>query len=423
MEGGVRLLRFLSVLTAIASATTFVAATPFIATGNMNDVRAGHVAAPLPNGKVLVAGGKSAVTFEELTLNSTAELYDPATGEFTRTGSLQTGRTGATATPLGDGKVLIIGGSTRTFTRTGWNTVFPTSVELYDPSSGMFVTNGATLGARGQHAAALLSSGKVLIVGGLGGSMSVPPELYDPMIGASTSTGTPIFRPDIGMTATRLANDKVLVVGSPGSLGLGLGPDSQLYDPATNSFEAVASDLLPLRTFHSATRLANGKVLIAGGVVGLWTDNSFRTADAALFDPLTNSFTATGQMRRGRSDHVATLLSNGNVLITGGITGPFYDKTYTPTAEMYDIHSGTFSDVGDMTTTRDHYTATLLSNGKVLLAGGLVDETCLRSAELYAPADIEPIVSPALVPVMSNWSLALLAGALVGAAIWRSYLG
>jgi hypothetical protein len=130
------------------------------------------------------------------------------------------------------------------------------------------------------------------------------------------------------------------------------------------------------RNDHTATLLRTGKVLITGGGVGL----SF-TSSAELYDPATQTFTATGSMTANRIDHTATMLPNGKVLIVGGTTS-------TLVSEIYDAAAGTFSTTGSLNTIRRLHSATTLSNGQVLIIGGLGPGPVfaqLSTAEIYDP--------------------------------------
>jgi hypothetical protein len=217
----------------------------FTATGSMNDRREMHTATLLPNGKVLITGGQNtSVTSSVL---QSAELYDPATGAFTATGSMGFLRKSHTATLLPDSKVLIAGGEDGSFIKSG--------AKLYDPATGIFTTTGSMSVARRSHTATLLPSGKVLIAGGTN------TELYDPATGTFTVTGS-INASRYRHTATLLSNGKVLIAGGRNSSTFLIIAES--YEPSTGIFTATGSMNVG-RCDHTATLLSNGKVLITGG--------------------------------------------------------------------------------------------------------------------------------------------------------------
>jgi hypothetical protein len=135
------------------------------------------------------------------------------------------------------------------------------------------------------------------------------------------------------------------------------------------------------RAAHTATLLPDGKVLIAGGFREEGTAE-ISIASAEIYDPETNTFTPTSDMNEGRSGHTATLLSNGKVLIVGG-WGPSHRLA---TAELYDPHAGTFSYTASLSAPRAGMTATLLKDGRVLMAGGdSARNTPQLVAEIYDP--------------------------------------
>lgn len=129
------------------------------------------------------------------------------------------------------------------------------------------------------------------------------------------------------------------------------------------------------RSNRTATLLSSGKVLIVGGENG-----EGALASAEVYDPKTNTFSPTGSMTTPRSGHTATLLANGKVLIIGGVSSQLFaygslipSTTPLATAELYDPAAGVFSPAGIMTKGRLGHTATMLSNGKVLITGGYID--------------------------------------------------
>ena len=156
-------------------------------------------------------------------------------------------------------------------------------------------------------------------------------------------------------------------------------------------------------TGRSATLLTNGKVLFAGGSVIGDSQPYPQYPDAELYDPSAGTFTASGNLIQPRSEHTATLLPDGSVLITGGISADaqsaaFYD--YHQSAELYDSRSAIFSFAGNMTMARVNHVATLLKDGTVLITGGTQNygqtsfQVTLASAEVYKPS--VPIPAPVL---------------------------
>lgn len=174
-------------------------------------------------------------------------------------------------------------------------------------------------------------------------------------------------------TATLLANGKVLVAG--GNNGLVLS-SSELYDPSAGTWNATGS-LNTARYGATATRLQTGKVLVVGG-----DGSSGILSSAELYDPSTGTWSATGSLNTARAWGTSTLLANGKVLVAGG-SGT---SGVLASAELYDPSTGTWSATGSMASARQYQTATALPNGKVLVAGGLGTGPTLSSAELYDPS-------------------------------------
>jgi hypothetical protein len=285
-----------------AKAELFDPSTGFFApTGSMGNVRSNHTATLLCNlssaickdNRVLVTGGGTVI----------AELFDPSTGSFTATGSMETIRFAATATLLNSGNVLVAGG------------VGPLdTAELYNPAAGTFTPVGNMSTGRSNHTAVLLSSGKVLLIGGRGvNGISVgTAELFDPSNATFTPTGK-MATPRSGHTAMLLCNlssppcadNRVLVTGGVDATGAPVST-AEIFDPNAGSFTPVGG-MTVARALHTATLLRDGTVLIAG------PDQT-----AELFDPQSGTFAATGSMTAARASHTATLMVNGKVLITGG---------------------------------------------------------------------------------------------------------
>lgn len=338
----------------------------FSATGSLVTARQEHTATLLPDGKILVAGGHSQVTYF-----TGAELYDPATGLFSATANnMAAARYGHTATLLPNGKVMVAG---------GYNGAHLASAELYDPGTGLFSTTNSMAAARSNHTATLLPNGKLLIIGGANATgFLASAEVYDPVTGVFSSTGS-MGVARRGHTATLLSDGKVMVTG--GQNGANFLSSAEIYDSVTNSFSAV-NGMTTGRVSHTATLLPNGQVLITGGFGGTGASPVYNIS-AELYDPATGTFSATGNMATARWLHAATLLSNGKVLISGGRNGDF-SGIAVANVELYDPATGIFNATGNMVTARQYHTITLLPNGKVLATGGFNGGTsALSSAELF----------------------------------------
>ncbi len=282
-------------------------------------------------------------------------------GVFVPTGSMTAARESHTATLLPSGMVLIAGGA--------FYTAPLPSAELYNPAAGTFTATGNMTTYRDSHTATLLPSGKVLIAGGAddNGTALASAELYDPATATFTATGN-MTAARSGHTATLLGNGKVLIAGGVSwdatTYDATTSASAELYNPSAGKFTATGS-MTVARQQHTATLLNDGRVLIAGGEsIGVV---DFNLASAELYNPGTGTFTAIGNIATYRENHTATLLDDGKVLVAGGdaINGASVNLV-----ELYDPSAGTFTATGSMTVARRYHTATLLGNGEVLIAGG-----------------------------------------------------
>ena len=348
------------------------------------------------------------------------------------TGSMAQARTGHTATLLAIGRVLVVGG-------TGANGRELASAELYDPASGRWTVTGTMRSAHSGQRAILLRDGRVLVLDDGRGDAVV----YDPVTG-TWKPGAPMTVRRTLYTATVLADGRVLVAG-------GRDPDSgeplastQVFDPARGTWTAGRPMTLA-RAGHSATLLEDGHVLVAGGfapaVLRSFPEGTLpvepQQASAELFDPRAGRWHPTGSMAAARAMHAATLLADGNVFVAQGQLGAQPGggtvEIYRPDTgvwhsggkltqslgggatasllrdgrvlvvhpsgaqlEICDPATGTSRAVVDAHSTTSGSTSTVLADGRILLAGGMlvssphgwgIETTVLASAHLYDPRD------------------------------------
>ena len=360
-------------------------------TGSMSIGHNQHTATLLLNGKVLVAGGSAASGVTNI-----CELYDPVTGTWSLTGSLGASRNQHTATLLPSGKILVAGGQ-------GLSAVL-SSVEIYDPATGVWTTTNSLAGARHSHTATLLTNGLVLIAGGNNGSGYLQSsEIFNPGSGTWSASGT-MASARFRHTATLLPNGKVLV--ATGGNGVFLST-SELFNPATGTWTAIAVAMSGAHADSSAVLLPSGKVLLAGG----FSTANTPTAIAETYDPVANAWSATTSLVTARYYNTLTLMANGKVLVAGGTTG-----SATTSTELYDVTSPSWALTNALVTARTAPAATLLPNGKVLVAGGQTGSGVTNTSEIFDPTNGTWTASGSLAASRSQHTVTLLASGKVLAA-------
>lgn len=274
---------------------------------------------------------------------------------------------------LHDGRVLVAGG-------VGVNGTVTNAAEIYDPSTNTWTPLPGMAMPRMDFTATTLPDGRVLVAGGnTGAFVTASTEIFDPRLNA-WSAAAPLSVARSDQTATLLPDGTVLVIGGFGATG----PTGSVerYNPVTNSWTAGESLQIP-RADHTATLLTSGLVLVTGGF-----GQAGALSSVALYDPVTNrwqGFVPPPSLLRPRYDHTATLLPDGRVLVAGG----FSPSGSEATAELYNPYDGSWSPAPSMTTPRAEQTATLLADGTVLVAGGAVlsggQTTVTSSVEIYDP--------------------------------------
>jgi hypothetical protein len=242
-------------------------------------------------------------------------------------------------------------------------------------TSGSILTTGQMIAARFDHAAVLLQSGRVLIVGGIerNGVMQTGAELFDPASGRFTTTGRPLAQHGWGVTATRLQDGKVLVAG--GSTGCDspcYTASAELYDPDTGTFAPTGKMTVP-RAEARAVLLTTGEVLLVGGTA-ITERNSVLTAE--LYHPSTRTFTSIGVTHLSEATQIV-LLNDGKALVIG-----------SSGTDLYDPSTKHFTTSGAMTVPRTKFGGALLPDGRVLIAGGQAGGpfgTRVTSTQIYDP--------------------------------------
>lgn len=290
------------------------------------------------------------------------------------------------AAPLPDGRVLLAGGTSFL-----WQNPAPvyTGV-LYEPRSGTWSVTGSPYVARIRPAMTNLASGSVLMAGGnVPGENSseavASSELYDPTTGTWRLTGH-LNNARANPTLTLLPDGRVLAVGGASSSPDGERPlnTAELFDPLSETWHLVQDRLAVPREGHFAVNLPSGRVLIGGGD-GPRPGSGVVTE---LFDPATDTFEATAVMNHARHSPSATLLPDGRVLVVGGFSLNSLDSalTYLSSAEIYDPVQGVWELVAPAAIPRAQHVAIPLPDGRVAIAGGQNANGILASTELYDPA-------------------------------------
>ena len=322
----------------------------------------------LRNGEALVTGGGVG----RIALG-TAEAYDPARSQWRAVAPLRQVRRGHQAAVLNDGRVLVAGGLAEGQPLS--------SAEVYDPGTDGWTTTGPMAAPRLGASLTVLRDGRVLAAGGTSGSVSDPAagqaagpvasaELFDPQTGTWT-TAAAMTTPRFEHTATMLEDGRVLITA-----GLGPGPEgarplasTELFDPAAGTF-VRSTDLSEARSNHAAVQLPDKTVLVTGGLGRAASGGEAGLASAEVYDARRGSWTKVASLAQARTGATATVLAEGQVLVAGGEAVDQGSRRSLTTAEVYDPAGGTWRAAGDMRCPRSEHAAALLTDGSVLVAAG-----------------------------------------------------
>jgi hypothetical protein len=330
------------------------------ATGSMTTPRYQHTSTVFTDGplkgKVIVAGGTlvqlSQPNMVEISPLATAELYDPKSGTWATTGTMNKPRAGHTATLLKTGRVFVVSGAAD-------------DPELYDPSAGTWAWSKTPLpfqhGGTG-HTATLLPDGRVLIAGGNYGTSMMPAaqratDIYDPTTD-TWSPGPTMLYYRIGHTATLLSDGTILVAGGTGSntgpAGMTMLDAVEVLSPSAQ-IGVLGTPMKKARSGHVAVTMSDGTIFVIGG-----GDPSFER-----YSPQTAEWTQAGNLLTDRKGFTADALGNGWILVAGGQSG----AALAPT-EIYDPSAQQSTQGPPLVTPRYDHTSTMLPDGSVLVAGG-----------------------------------------------------
>jgi hypothetical protein len=296
-------------------------------TGSMSVGRTGLTATLLTNGLVLVAGGSDYY----VNCYATAELYNPATGQWTLTGSMSQPRCLHSATLLSNGEVLVSGGVNSLY---DYSRPTVTGAEIYNPNTGTWTPTGSLNVSRASAATLLLENGQVLSAAGYNNTGNNNPntyltsaEIYDPSTGQWSPTGSISGTVGLPTNPVMLTNGDVLIAGF-----------AQFFVPNAGSW--LATGALPTLTWPptKAALLGNGSALGTGGECKStkhYNCGFAPTAVAYLYSFSGNSWSQTGSMNYARFYHTMTVLPSGEVLVAGGVEGPSSYRRVLSAAELY----------------------------------------------------------------------------------------
>jgi hypothetical protein len=312
-----------------------------------------HAAVAAADGSVLVFGGSRG----ENVVSDAIDRFDPATRTFSRIGTLRTGRflhsaTRITAGPA-QGQVLVLGG--------GVSVDIGAVADLVDERTGAVSDGGQLQQPRARHAVVALADGRALVVGGANRNTV---ELWDPATRSFRLVTARMRHVREWPTATLLADGRVLIAG-----GDTIATEyvlAEIFNPANETFTPVETNFTERRALHTAHRTADGRVLLVGGEVADAQGQRLRPLASVLqFDPATGQISARRELDVGRS--LAAAVDVGATLLLFGGTTPTQEAASSATAWRDDAAPRTLA---PLPAGRIFHTATRMGDGRVLILGG-----------------------------------------------------
>ena len=341
----------------------------FVVSGELTDRRKDHAVLILQDGTVMVAGGRSSGGGQRVPRLKSAELYDPATGQWRYLAQMvnaDLGREHPAATVLADGRVFVSGGANSS------NDPQKTT-EIYDPATDTWTAGPKLKVWRWKHTQTLLPDDRVLITGGTDDLTQLEKvSVYNPATN-EISAVAPMGEGRSNHAAVLLEDGRVLVAGG-GKRELEDGITStEIYDPATDTWTFVGRLSEP-RLFPVYSILSDGKVLVVGG--------KGKLTGTDIFDPETDSWSTTCPMTIGRSDFAGSLLNDGRVMVSGG-------EGNLDSTEIYNPWTGEWSPGPRMNLPRNRHRQTTIPDGRVLITGGQGPDKIAVLTEFFSPTTFE----------------------------------
>lgn len=341
--------------------------------GNFNTARWNYGLIGLNDGTLLACGGFTG-DYSGSTVTATCEIYTPATGLWTTTGSMNLACANTSLVLLPNGKVLRFGGAIPS--GSGSN-----MADLYDPVAKTWTATGTMNTAREIVGGVLLDSNHVLVIGGYNGAALASCEIYSISGGTWSNTGSlNTARYDIGYTL--LNNGKVLAVGGFNNIST-----AEVYDPVATTWSFTSNNPSAAcgnDSISNLVTLASGKILRTGGLF----NGGSTTSDCDLYDPSANTWSSTGSLNTSRSGHMTTLMSNGKVLVAGG-----YSTQPSPivSTEIYDPTGATWSAGPNLPVAKTYTSGTIgvLANNQPLFAGGLDSSTANATSVILTSSNAQ----------------------------------
>jgi MYXO-CTERM domain-containing protein len=368
-------------------------------TGTMTVAHWGDAAWRRPDGRVMAVGGcgltNCPASFTQSACGqvlANSDLWDPASGTWTSAAPMQTARTAFVGVPLPTGDMLVAGGCTATnctqindagaclATQCTQTTAL---TERFSFKTGTWIAAGALATPRTSPMGAAIEGGDAIVTGGCDvGACTADTERWR----ASSNTWetrAPLAAPRGYSTATVLGDGRLLVIGgcADPSCAMVLG-GAAVYDPVTDSWSEAGAMTSP-RAGHSATLLGDGTVLVAGGCTDATCGTVLSSAEIWEAFGAGGGFAAAPSMAGSRHHHTATLLANGEVLMAGGADAT---GSTVPTSEVYLPIARQWLGTSAMLMSRAYHIGVELSDGRVLVGGGCNPQTCIPFAEIFSPA-------------------------------------